>query len=245
MAPNMQNLTNIEIPDADVESRSRPLVDYRTSAAATTTVLFRDLEKEAIARIQSADFVVGCVAWLTHPRIIESLRAPRFGASIVVQKEDFLRPDIGRDRSTWKKSLRVAYDSMRCGLDRYSVGGLVGDLSVCYDPTLPALRCVGNHNREKAPAFPRMHNKFLVFCRIRITDEQIYTVQPYPIETYSVWTGSFNFTENATNSFENAVVIDSEEIARAYFNEWQQIVALSEPLDWTSDWVEPEWRIGT
>ena len=104
----MKSLTSIEIPDAD--NGSTPLRDYRTSSTAQTTVLFRNLEPEAISRIRSADFVVGCVAWLTHPKIMEALTVPRFGASIVVQKEDFLRPDAGRGQTSWANGLSSVFD---------------------------------------------------------------------------------------------------------------------------------------
>jgi phosphatidylserine/phosphatidylglycerophosphate/cardiolipin synthase-like enzyme len=60
-----------------------------------------------------------------------------------------------------------------------------------------------------------------------------------------VWTGSFNLTDNSANSLENAVVLESRSLAQAYFHEWAQVVAISEQLDWTSDWIEPEWRIGS
>ena len=63
--------------------------------------------------------------------------------------------------------------------------------------------------------------------------------------THCVWTGSYNISQTATKSLENAVVIRDQVIAEAYFNEWSQIMALSEPLDWESEWVAPEWRIGT
>jgi len=219
--------------------------DLKATDTAQITVLFRDLEEELIAQIKDADFVVGCVAWLTNTRILEALTTPRFGTSVVVQKEDFLRPDATASRSAWKRSLRESYDRMFCGLNRYCVGGLVRTLSVGGDPTLTPIRCVGNHNRDRVPAFPRMHNKFLVFCKIDISDQELYGPEPYPIVTPRVWTGSFNLTDTATRSFENAVLISSDVIARAYFDEWAQILAISEPLDWKSDWVEPEWRVGT
>jgi len=219
--------------------------DHGVSATANTRVIFRNLEDTLIDCISKSDFVVGCVAWLTHPKIIKALALRRFGSCIVVQKEDFLRPDVGKERTAWKRRLRTAYDQMFCGLDRLCVGGLVRELSVGGDPTLEPIRCVGNHNREKNPAFPRMHNKFLIFCSIDITEDERYTIQPHPIVPHSVWTGSFNLTENATMSLENAVVIESTEIGNAYFSEWAQILALSEPLDWTSEWIEPEWRIGS
>ena len=41
------------------------------------------------------------------------------------------------------------------------------------------------------------------------------------------------------------MLIKNDEIAEAYYNEFCQIFALSEPLDWTSKWCEPELRIGT
>ncbi|MNJ81293.1 hypothetical protein D3C77_800280 [compost metagenome] len=60
-----------------------------------------------------------------------------------------------------------------------------------------------------------------------------------------MWTGSFNFTKNATLSLENALFITDPKIVNAYFEEYGQIAAMSEELDWTSEWVAPVWRIGT
>jgi hypothetical protein len=34
-------------------------------------------------------------------------------------------------------------------------------------------------------------------------------------------------------------------IATAYANEWSQLLALSEPLNWTPRWSAPEYRIGS
>lgn len=98
-------------------------------------------------------------------------------------------------------------------------------------------------NTAKDPAFPRMHNKFVIFCEV-IEGKEDY--QWYPIvKPYAVWTGSFNVTKNATASFENALYITEPTIVNAYYQEWAQITALSESLNWFSDWCEPEWRIGT
>jgi hypothetical protein len=65
------------------------------------------------------------------------------------------------------------------------------------------------------------------------------------VEPYGVWTGSFNFTKSSVASFENAVYIEDSKIAYAYAHEFAQIFALSEPLDWTTSWSAPEYRIGT
>lgn len=61
----------------------------------------------------------------------------------------------------------------------------------------------------------------------------------------AVWTGSFNFSVNAGRSLENAVFIEDTAIAQAYANEFSQVAALSEPLNWEDPWCSPEWRCGT
>ena len=171
------------------------------------------------------------------------------GVAIVVQKEDFLRPDLGAD-DKWKCRLRTSYDALKTiSNDRLEWGGrLVANLSVCGDGTIQPVRCVGNHNRDKRMAFPRMHNKFLVFCRPedyspKEREERGWrTFDPKP---YAVWTGSFNFSKNAGMSLENALFLTDAKLVQAYFDEWEQIVTISEPLDWETDWAAPEWRIGT
>jgi hypothetical protein len=88
-----------------------------------------------------------------------------------------------------------------------------------------------------------MHHKFLVFCRAVISSEGIdYS---FELEPYEVWTGSFNFTQNAVMSLENALVLTDPSVVQSYFHEWEQIEAISEPLDWTEDWSAPQWRVGT
>lgn len=77
-----------------------------------------------------------------------------------------------------------------------------------------------------------MHHKFFVFFNADLVP-------------YAVWTGSFNATENAARSRENAVYLRSATIARHYAAEWSRTLALSEPLDWSSNFIEPEWRFGS
>ena len=88
-----------------------------------------------------------------------------------------------------------------------------------------------------------MHNKFLAFCDI--INEELDSYSLYEVRPHTVWTGSFNLTKNATNSLENALVLTNPGIVRAYFREWGQVLALSETLDWQTEWCEPEWRIGS
>ena len=204
-----------------------------------TIVYFKNLEQHLIKHIKAAQIVVGCVAWLTHPAILQALAGIKKGVSIIVQKEDFLRPDLN-STSQWRSALRKRYEKLK------SVSVWPGSLSMLTqalieDYFIDPVRCVGIYNRVKALAAPRMHHKFLVFCRLK-TDEKSTGGTPLEkIEPYAVWTGSFNLTINASNSLENAVVIADAAIAQAYFDEWEGIVFSSEPLDWEKEWIHPDY----
>lgn len=200
------------------------------STSTHVSVLFRNQKAVLLKKISEHKCIVGCVAWLTDFEILKALAAVD-PVAIVVQKEDFLRPDLGA-KNGWKNILRKHYDAIKNSSGRMEWPGLMSKLSFAFDPTMHGIRCVGNHNAQRVPAFPRMHNKFLVFC----TEKK---------EPKEVWTGSFNLTRNATASLENAVLISNPNIALAYYNEFCQIYALSEPLDWQSTWCAPEFRIGS
>jgi hypothetical protein len=163
--------------------------------------------------------------------------ATKKAVGIVVQKEDFLRPDSG---DWWQKRQREAYTK----LPRFTRHSLAqtGHYDYLGSPESDAVRCVGSHNTSKSAAFPRMHNKFLVFCRASMVDAES-TYDTY--KPYAVWTGSFNLTHNASNSLENAVLIRDEKISTAFLDEFGLIFGLSEKLDWSQAWSAPEYRIGS
>jgi hypothetical protein len=240
----MFDFTSVTIPNAD--GPPVPLDNTPMSAKACgVTAFFGNLESHLCNAIRSADFIVGCAAWLTNRRILKALSKPKWGCQVIVQKEDWLRPDIDYDRNEqWKRALRDLYDGLRCDIDRYPFWGSLGmpglsELSHCDEV---GVRCAGNHNSARSPAFPRMHHKFFVMCDVEVDDE---FHMPTKIIGRSVWTGSFNPTANGTKSRENAVLISSDEIAQAFLREWFQVYAISEPLDWESEWCQPEYRIGT
>lgn len=185
----------------------------------STCVFFRDLESRLIEVIRSADLVVGCVAWLTSERVLAALSHVPGGVGIVVQKEAYVRPG-GKLHSLYCRlppPRPVYFD------------GVVRDLNT---KTFEPVRCIGEYH-DKKKHYPRMHHKFLVFCR----------VTQFNIQPFKVWTGSFNFTNNATRSFENAIVFHNWKIAQAYYQEWSQLMALSEPLSWESNHMTPQWSV--
>lgn len=218
-------------------------------------VFFRNIREYLIKEIKKADVIVGCVAWLTDPEILEAL-AKKSNVCIIVQKEDFLKPDIDVEKISsknwqkkWKEKIRDGYNKLNCKLERTIFPNILSSVTTHQISTfLNPVRCVGNYNRAKRPAFPRMHNKFLIFAKYKDKNRpnsNIYDTSKVKITPYAVWTGSFNLTKTAGQSLENALLIKDIEIVNAYFQEFGQICAMSEPLDWESDWVAPEWRIGS
>ena len=232
-----ENLNHARIQTDDGD---RPLLDFATeSREARVACHFRDIRGALLRYIARYDHMVGCVAWLTDPVILQALAARR-GVAIIVQKEDFLRPD-----TVDREGLRRLYAAVPDTLLRVHFRGLLGDLSVGADPSLGAIRCVGNHNADKRAASPRAHHKFLVFGHLDRRAEEEATGDVATFEPAAVWTGSFNFTVNGGRSLENAVFIEDRAIAQAYLDEFSQVAALSEPLDWETAWCEPQWRVGT
>jgi hypothetical protein len=244
----VNNLNELLIDD---EGPGEPLKDYRAASAdQKTVVLFRNLEAELVTRIRTADVVVGCVAWLTSAVILQELGKKR-GVSIIVQKEDFLRPDLDAGNN-WRRKLRKLYDQLPRSLTRYDNAfreTVLHMMSFAGDPSISPVRCLGNLNSQKLAAFPRAHHKFVVFCRqppasAAQTDESLEDSTP-SFEPYEVWTGSFNFTKNASFSFENAIISKDRSLVTAFFREYAQLAALSEDLDWETEWSAPQWRIGS
>jgi hypothetical protein len=226
----IKNLNDAVIQDEGYGGE--PLLNHSTSSGSVSCY-FKNLAPHLISKIKKYDCVVGCVAWLTEPSVLDALAETK-GCSIVVQKEDFLRPDSNNLTS---KALHELYSRLKVGgLSRYYMPSLMS-LSYCSNWELEAVRCVGVANIAKQAASPRMHHKFVVFGNLN--------PEGWCFEPKAVWTGSFNFTHNGRNSLENAVFIEDEKIANAYFQEYSQVYALSEPLDWKSVWVAPEYRIGS
>lgn len=88
-----------------------------------------------------------------------------------------------------------------------------------------------------------MHNKFVVFGTLYTEKKDGY--EDHKFNPYSVWTGSFNFTQTAGYSLENAIISSDKKIVQAYYKEFQEILKISELLDWKSEWVQPQFRLGS
>jgi hypothetical protein len=250
MIPTMNNLPNLnELEIISEVEENQPLKDFSLQLEYPDfkkfEVCFKNVEEKLISKIHtfSDGAIFGCVAWLTSSRILKALSKCN-NVQIIVQKEDFLKPDLdSKDTEDWRMRLKHEYEQLKCRLVRFDFRKPICNLSVCGDINVEPIRCVGNYNFEKKPAFPRSHHKFLVFCKLRKNQTRI------AYEPVAVWTGSFNFSLTATRSFENAVYMEADNgyhpVMNAYLNEHHQIFALSENLDWESRWTVPQYRIGT
>ena len=232
-----------------------------------TIVVFRNLGERLERLIDAhADkygnkgVILAAVAWFSSGKLLDALiRAKEKGVTVmvVVQKEDFLRQDSkNMTREKFKEYLRDKYSrlgqlctdynavescvlrSARRMCDEEMSGEFYWDDVFGEQPTnCDAVRCLGNHNSTGSPSFPRMHNKFMVFCAMAPDREY-----PEVDDVYAdkVWTGSFNCSACADKSFENALIIENESIATMYMREFAALFLLSESLDWTSEWMKPE-----
>ncbi len=255
----MTNLNNRTIPeDGNYNGRKR----NQTSKHDNIICYFDNLEYELIDKIEKYPVIVGCVAWLTNELILNAL-ATRDRVSIIIQKEDLLRPDSG----DWSgEKLRLLYGNLPDSVNNLSAsseywGDLISCLNVCSGWLAEPVRWCGEFNTNNKPAFPRMHHKFLIFCNINIKDNYVdydfedeedyfdYNRKTYSVIPKAVWTGSFNMTHNGTHSLENALFIQDDNIAKSYYDEWQYIFGLSEYIPseyWNHEWSRiDDFRVGT
>lgn len=83
-------------------------------------VFFRNIKERLLFTIERADFMVGCIAWLTDKDVLDAIAKLR-GASVIVQKEGFLRPNT----DPWCQRLRAQYDAVP-RLSRSDFRGVLG-----------------------------------------------------------------------------------------------------------------------
>ena len=170
---DIQNLNKQKLFGNGLKGGQANLADYSFSDIKDiecVSVHFRDLESNIIRYIKNADIVVGCVAWLTSFPILNSLKE-KVAVSIVVQKEEFLRPDYGEKKDCSNKRLYKAYNSLP---RLYRTNKATSEAIVLRTNTMDseaepisAIRCVGFARRKNQFSLPLMHHKFLVFCRYK------------------------------------------------------------------------------
>lgn len=230
--PELKNLNDAKPDMREMDSvLSDKEGDYSTETK-NVDVYFRNIEKTIVEKIRGADAVFGCMAWLTNENILNAL-ARKEACSFVCQEEDFLRPDanfIGGTKK-WKNKIHRLYSRINGTYGGWRLGGI--NINTEIDC---GIRRFGYLNRQKVPAFPRMHNKFIVLCR----EGEHTDAYDGLFEPYEVITGSYNYSENSNNSLENICCIRDKSIVQAYMNNFKDIFVMSAPLDWDHDWSPNE-----
>lgn len=184
------------------------------TAGTATKAHFGELRAPLLEFIEGSEIIVGCVAWLTDQQILAALS--RRPAAVVVQKENWWKKADNRGRA-----LAARYVGLKGGVRTSQLG---------YDTDieLAPIACAGTAGSGPF-ANPLMHHKFLVRC----------TLVNGMLVADAVWTGSFNLSNNANDSCENAVEIYDPEIAEAYLREFSLVMTLSEPMNWTTRAPKP------
>ena len=197
--------------------------------AEHATVRFEQLMPALMEFIAGSEVIVGAVAWLSHPDVLDTLS--RVPCALVVQKEPYLRP-VARDIRY--APTRRRYAALRGGLDRRSFPDPLGS---AVDPAHPRIwrldpvRVVGTAGTGNGNGSPLMHHKFLARCEL--VDGKLVAT--------AAWAGSANLTRNADRSLEFAIEHCDPVVATAFLGEFARVAAVSEPLAWTSTQPAPQW----
>ena len=186
--------------DVDVEDDGKTIKQTDFSCIGNNKdieVYFKNIEDIICEKIKKHKLIVGCVAWLTNKKILNELSKKDKEVLIIVQDEDFLRPDTYFDgnKEKFKKTIFEYYNKIKNNNTTTSLA----DLNISYNKAIDCgIRRCGFINKNKLPAFPRMHNKFIVLGNEIQDEDNSYVYNEYT----EVITGSFNYTENSTNSLE-------------------------------------------
>ena len=229
------NLNNVKVNDDSREGVTNQTDFSCIGDNKDIEVYFKNIENIICEKIKKHKYIVGCVAWLTNKKILKELSNKDKQVLIIVQDEDFLRPDTYFDgnKEKFKKTILTYYNKIS--------GGSMSlcDLGISTHREIDCgIRRCGFINKDKLPAFPRMHNKFIVLGNDNNDGYKDYT---------EVITGSFNYTENSTNSLENIICLKDNKIVRSYYEQFGEIAVMSVDLDWSGDWnpTESDLRYGS
>jgi len=213
-------------------------------------VYFENIEERLIELIDSASYCVGCVAWLTNIKILEKLQEKK-GVKIIIQKEPYIKRDFNNNirHNTYYIHLRKLYKSIPNLLD-FTNGSNSNSLTHNFQiASIPNYDKIENKRKDfsKKKTFKKILNtmrnddEYAIRCCGMVS--LIYKFKPLmhhkflimlnkKFKPIGVWTGSYNFTNNGNNSFENAIYITDKKIIGHYIDEFITIYGLSEKINW-------------
>ncbi|XWV24992.1 putative phospholipase D/nuclease [Tupanvirus deep ocean] len=197
---------------------------------------FEKLEEHLIEYIEKATYVIGCVAWLTNPNIIEALENTK-GVKIIINKEEYLNSNMQKGQKFFYKCLRGKYNEIP---DLFNTNCFCCKKNVINCPNFNKIfspifatdnleKKICDDNRKNGAIltcgivnnFSKMHHKFLIF----FSDA---------FDPIGLWTGSYNLSKTSNFSLENALYITDKYVINEYIKEFYAIYSFSESYNWKS-----------
>ena len=183
-------------------------------------VYFSNIEAKLISHIDASTYCVGCVAWMTNRHIIEAM-ANLKGCMMVVQNDC-----INTNQARLYKKLPHLYNNIPADLVNKIMQGKYHTLQrlfhICQATPNDDAVCLCGFDKPSGTMYqphqqPLMHHKFLVFFNSQLRIK-------------GVWTGSYNFTFNANQSFENGIFITDKNTIMKYLKEFILVMQSSHHL---------------
>jgi hypothetical protein len=190
-------------------------VTARGASNGVVSAHLGDIATPLVSFLEGSEAVVGCVAWITSPRLVNAMLGKP--VSLVVNKEWELRARVTKPKPV-RDRLNLA--RLSGGLRYNRMPAPVSEMGFSPGTTIDPVRCAGHISVGWSPNHPMLHHKFVV----RLEHGK-------PV---AVFVGSFNFSVNAESSLESATEIHDPVIAAAFFNEWARVLAVSEPLEFAA-----------
>jgi phosphatidylserine/phosphatidylglycerophosphate/cardiolipin synthase-like enzyme len=187
---------------------------------------FENLESTLVNFIDKSTYVIGCIAWLTNPKILDALEK-KSGVKLIINKEEFLNSNLENSQRFYHKCLRGRYNELHdlfdsnckcCDgkiIDCDKFKETLGNITTDENKSGAVLTCGVVNN------YAKLHHKFLIFL-----DEQL--------KMLGVWTGSYNLSVTSNLCLENALYITDPDVINEYLKEFKLIYSHSEKYNWNS-----------
>lgn len=196
-------------------------------------VHFKNIREVLFYHLAHCSYVIGCVAWITDFSVINAMSQLK-GATLIVQAESMFKI---KTRDSFKTNLKRKYQTIKqfpwatfakatrmphfqsLWEEMKTTGEIQEQLWTTLGQDPMAIRTCGQiqragHEGQNPDEPSMMHHKYLVFM-----DDNG--------KTLAVWTGSFNFTKNASKSLENVQIIYNKKVADAYLRNFLSLLPTS------------------
>lgn len=98
---------------------------------------------------------------------------------------------------------------------------IADDLNTRSELENDAIRCVGNYNVDKKIAWPRMHNKFLIFCKlIRNKKDESDILEPYAVCRAVSFAAQLQMVTSTSILLRSSLLFASQKVVNLHRMDW-------------------------